>query len=250
MGDFVAVRAKGFAPRMATQFYGAADAANARKLRREIFEETTATAKEKATVDDNPHTIVFTQTLDHPRLQWAIRQLEVWKGEPRARFTMRLNRISSEAPETFYVVFPLPCESALPQTSCGGVPFVPIRDQLPGTCRDYFAIDGWIHYATPAGHWFWVSRDAPLVSFGGPPQMLPAPSDASAKGCIACWPWSSTISGSRNFVADSHGVMEFRFDLAWRKELPASVRVADVARTLASEPQVMINPGLKEDPIV
>ncbi len=52
-----------------------------------------------------------------------------------------------------------------------------------------------------------------------------------------------------NFVADSHGVMEFRFDLAWRKELPAS-GVADLARTLASEPQVMINPALKENPIV
>jgi hypothetical protein len=53
-----------------------------------------------------------------------------------------------------------------------------------------------------------------------------------------------------NFVADSHGLMEFQFELAWREKLPASVGVADFARTLASEPQVMINPGLKEDPIV
>ena len=53
-----------------------------------------------------------------------------------------------------------------------------------------------------------------------------------------------------NFVADSHGVMEFQFDLAWCKVLPVSVRAADVARTLSSEPVVLINPGLKEDPIV
>jgi hypothetical protein len=53
-----------------------------------------------------------------------------------------------------------------------------------------------------------------------------------------------------NFVGDSHGVMEFQFDLAWRKELPSSVKIEDVARALTAEPQVVINPGLKEDPIL
>jgi hypothetical protein len=249
LGDFVAVRAKAFAPRFATDFYGAADPARREKLRREVFETTNAAAKEKAAVDDNPHTLVFTQFLSHPRLKWITRQLEVWKGEPRAKLTLRLNRTSSEAPETFYVVFPFPCESAWPETSCGDVPFVPIRDQLPGTCRDYYGIDGWIHYATPAGHWIWVSRDAPLVSFGGPPQMLPAPSD-HPEGMHRVLAMIFDNFWYTNFVGDSHGVMEFRFDMAWRKELPASVRVADVARTLASEPQVMINPALKENPII
>ena len=53
-----------------------------------------------------------------------------------------------------------------------------------------------------------------------------------------------------NFVADSHGVMEFQFDLAWRKNLPATGGAAGLARTILAEPQVMINPALKEDPIV
>ena len=163
-------------------------------------------------------------------------------------FTLRLNRTSSEAPETFYVVFPFPCESALPQTSCGDVPFVPIRDQLPSTCREYFAIDGWIHYATPAGHWIWVSRDAPLVSFGEPPQMRPAPAD-HPQGMSRVLAMIFDNFWETNFVADSYGVMEFRFDLAWRKELPAS-GVADLARTLALEPQVIINPAFKENTIV
>ena len=91
-----------------------------------------------AGVEDDPHTIVYTQAIAHPRLRWATRRLEVWKGEPRARFTLRLNRISSEDPESFYLAFPLPCQSVMPETSCGGVPFVPFSDQLPGTCRDYF----------------------------------------------------------------------------------------------------------------
>ena len=100
---------------------------------------------------------------------------------------MRLNRTSSEAPETFYIVFPFPCESAMPETSCGDVPFVPIRDQMPGTCRDYYGIDGWVHYATPEGHWFWVSRDAPLVSFGDPAAECGPHRATIPRACIACW---------------------------------------------------------------
>ena len=208
-----------------------------------------ATAREQAAVDDDPHTIVYTQAIAHPRLRWATRRLEVWKGEPRARFTLRLDRISSEVPETFYIVFPLPCQSVMPQTSCGGVPFVPFRDQLPGTCRDYFAIDGWVHYATPAGHWFWASRDAPLVTFGGP--QTKARRERSAAG-------DAPRAGHdlRQFL-----VHQFRRRQSRRDGVPASTcsggrnrrrpsRGEDLARTLASEPQVMINPGLKEDPIV
>ena len=169
LGDFVAVRVKGFAPRwVAKKIFYTTDAKAREKLREESLEETTAVAKDQAAARDDPHTIVYTQAIDHPRLLWATRQLEVWKGEPRARFTLRFYRISSESPEKFYVAFPLPCEGVMPETSCGGVPFTPFRDQLPGTCRDYFAIDGWIHFATPAGHWLWVSHDAPLVTFGGP----------------------------------------------------------------------------------
>ncbi len=248
MGDFIAVRVKGFAPRWVAKDVFEADSAQREKRRREVFEESTAAAKEKCSVRDDPHTLVYTQSLDHPRLLWATRQLELWKGEPRARFTLRLNRTASEAPEVFYIGFPLPCESTMPQTSCGGISFIPFRDQLPGTCRDYFAIDGWVHYASAAGHWLWVSHDAPLVTFGCP-QVKAARKDPPAEmhrvlAMIFDNLWHA------NFVGDSHGVMEFRFDLGWRRDLPAGDFAENWARTLASEPQLIINPGLKEDPIL
>ena len=44
--------------------------------------------------------------------------------------------------------------------------------------------------------------------------------------------------------------MEFQFDLVWRKQSPDASGVVEVARTLLAEPQVLINPGMKEDPIV
>ncbi len=87
-----------------------------------------------------------------------MRKLELWKRAPRARLTLRVDRLSSLAPEILFAAFPLPCGGALPRLSCGGMPFTPYTDQLPGSCRDYFAVDGWAHYATPAGHWLAVTR--------------------------------------------------------------------------------------------
>ena len=78
------------------------------------------------------------------------------------RLTLKNYRRSSDRPESFYVAFPLPVQGTLPHLSEGGLPFTPYTDQLPGSCQDYFAIDGWADYETKDGHWFWVSRDVPI----------------------------------------------------------------------------------------
>ena len=129
---------------------------------------------------------------------------------------MRLYRISSEDPESFFLAFPLPCQSVMPETSCGGVPFVPFSDQLPGTCRDYFAIDGWVRYATPAGEWIWVSRDAPLVAFGGPQTKARRKDPPQDMHRLMAMIFDNFWY--EDFPGDRHGVMEFQFDLAWRKQ--------------------------------
>ena len=125
--------------------------------------------------------------------------------------------------------------------SSGGVPFTPFQDQIPGTCRDHFAIDGWADYATPDGHWLWVSRDAPLVSLDSPQiwtrrQTPPAhPERLLAMLFNNFW--------YTNFVADEHGVMEFQFDLVWREKLDSPAAAAELADALVAEPVVLINSG-------
>jgi hypothetical protein len=49
-----------------------------------------------------------------------------------------------------------------------------------------------------------------------------------------------------NFQADSHGIMEFQFDLVWRDRLEKPA--ADLAAALLTEPVVLINPPQSEDP--
>jgi hypothetical protein len=114
---------------------------------------------------------------------------------------------------------------------------------LKGSCRDYFGIDGWAHYRTSDGEWLWVTRDAPLVCVGGPHmlerhQVEPAaPNRIMALLLDNCW--------HTNFVADSHGGMEFRFDLMWR---PKIERPQDWAATLSTDPVAFVNPAGGEHP--
>jgi len=217
--------------------------------RKQALKETAANAAGNTTVESNPNTTLYTQAMEHPRLKWLTRTLEIYHREPRAVLTVRLYRISSELPEWFYIGCALPTGDTLPTVSCGGVPFVAFEDQLPHSCRDYLGIDGWADYGTADGHWLWVTRDAPVVSFGGPQPLKhleaapPGPNRAYALVFDNTW--------MTNFVADSHGVFEFRFDLAWRHSdaIKTAEDTADFAETLLSEPQLVIQPDLNEDPI-
>jgi hypothetical protein len=245
-GDLAAVKVEGFAPRhVLADIRGQRGEARDR-MRQERLQEVTATAEGPAVRQETPHTILWTQALRHPRLQWATRVVEIWKREPRARFTLRLNRLSSAAPEILYLDFPLPTGDTLPRLSSGGQSFTPFADQLAGTCRDYFAIDGWADYATSAGRWLWVSRDAPLITFGASPTL--ALRQAPPKDVHRLRAMLFNNFWYTNFVADEHGIMEFQFDLIWQKE--ANGPAPDLAEALAMDPAVLINPDGQEDPRV
>ena len=49
-----------------------------------------------------------------------------------------------------------------------------------------------------------------------------------------------------NFLGDEPGVMEFQFDLVWRRDSGSDAAV--LAEALTSEPVVVINPALPEQP--
>ncbi|MGD0500712.1 MAG: hypothetical protein ABSC23_20025 [Bryobacteraceae bacterium] len=211
-------------------------------IRKQSIRQTAATYGETQRFE-NPHTLTYTQEMRHARIEHGRRTLELWKEEPRARVAVKFDRLSSVDPELFYLAFALPEGSPLPGFSCGGVPFTPYRDQLPGACRDYFAVDGWAHYATPEGHWLWVTRDAPLAVVGGPHALELHQEEPPDRNRILamvfdnCW--------RTNFVADSHGPMEFQFDLVWNEKMD---KPAEMAEALMADPVVVLNPAVHQSP--
>ncbi|MBK9139699.1 MAG: hypothetical protein IPM17_13195 [Verrucomicrobia bacterium] len=248
-GDFLAVQVNAFAPRWALldiAYAGTAEERN--RLRRERIVEVRAEPEGSAHVEESPHSLRYTQWLRHPRLRYASRTLELWKAEPRARLTLKLYRVSSNDPEILFAVFPLPAEGVLPQLSSGGMPFTPYTDQLPGSCRDYYAFDGWARYETPDGHWLWTSRDAPLLALGGPhiwARRTAPPADPHRVHAMLfnnCW--------HTNFAGDEHGAMEFQFDLVWRPGFSSVAEVQATADALCADPVVLINGPGTDDPFL
>jgi hypothetical protein len=246
-GDLLSVGIDAFSGRWTySDVFGMADSQR-HDRRRDVLKEVVATAKEAAHTERNAHTTVYTQRLLHPRFKWAVRRLELWNRAPRARLTVRFHRTEFELPEILFVVCDVPSGTTLPETSNGGLSFVPYEDQLPGSCRDYYTIDDWVHYHTPQGHWLWVSRDAPLVSFGDHQVLARRSSPPERPGRILAMVFNNIWI--TNFVADSHGVLEFQFDITWQPPSHAKADPAELARTLLSEPQVVINPTLPPDPL-
>ncbi len=244
LGQFAAVKVEGFAPRWILADIRAQRGQDRDQARRDHLLEVTAEAAGAASRVETPHTIFITQRLRHPRLAWAVRTLELWKREPRARLILRLNRLPSAAPEIFYLDFPFPTGATLPVMSSGGAPFTPFTDQLGQSCKDYFALDGWADYANPDGHWIWVSRDVPLVAFGADPTLAlrqGVPPDVHRLRAMLLNNFWYT-----NFLADEPGIMEFQFDLVWTGE--AASHAANRAEALAGDPVVLINPAAPEDP--
>ncbi len=234
LADFVAFQLIAPADRRTiTSLHANPDPAARAALRAKSVRFTEA-SYEPARRTETAETVGFTQTFTHPRLRRAVREVELWRRQPRARIRVRFDRVSSLEPEVLYLAFDLPRESPLPRLACGGVAFIPYRDQLPGACRDYFAIDGWALYSHTEGDRLWVTRDAPLVAVGGPHALERHQDEpAEPRRIVAmvfdnCW--------HTNFVADSHGTMEFTFDLAWRPKIEAP---AELAEALAADPVVL-----------
>jgi hypothetical protein len=243
LADFIAVGVIPPANRSTiARMHATADPAKREEMRRKAFVTTPASYR-TAAVEETGHSLVYSQAIEHPRLRNAVRRVELWCGQPRAQLTVRFDRVSSVEPEVFYLAFAFPVEGVMPVFSGGDVPFVPYTDQLEGSCRDYYAIDGWAKYATSAGDWLWVTRDAALVSVGGPhtvEKRTTPPSDTHRLLAMVFDNFWHT-----NFVANSNGTFEFQFELAWRPKIEDPRRLAEA---LASDPVVSINRATRESP--
>ena len=209
--------------------------------------ESAIPADGKTVVEKMPYTTCYTQSMSHSRAKWMTRTLEIWESEPRARLTVRFYRISSELPEMLFIGASVHGDgNTLPLASCGGEMFTPFTDQIPGTCRDYFAVDGWLRYSSEAENVerFLVSRDAPLITFGKTPEPL-RKFTAPPEGVNSVYAMIYDNTWLTNFLCDQAGIMEFQFELAMRPKTEAG-NAADFAETLVSEPVFVIQPEGEE----
>lgn len=215
---------------------------------KENTKELWATAIEKTKVTESAYSIIYEQKVAHPRLNWAVRKLEIWKNEPRTQITFKIDRISSNNPEIFYLTFAMPKTDAFPTVSNGGVEFMPYKGQIPGSSTDQFAIDGWVNYASKAGSWVWSSRDMPNISFGSQQFAVKSATPPANMNIIAAMIYNNLWHV--NYQDNYPGEMTFQFDLFWKNKGLYKNEVSKIVQTYYLPPTIMVNPATRENPII
>ncbi len=245
MGELVSYSVNGPSPRSVMRSIDGNNSARSQELRRTRLEEHVSVSDGMAAKAETPYSVVYIQKMKHPGIEWGIRKLELYKGEPRARLSLKIHRLSmGEMPGIIYAGFGLPIKGILPELSNGGIPFTPFIDQIPGTCNEYFAIDNYAKYSNGKDAWLINSRDAALSTIGTPrirerKQEVPVdPERYMVMLFNNMW--------YTNFVGDQSGIMEFQIDIIYRKGDFSPERVA---RSLETEPLVTVTGENGYDPI-
>lgn len=227
LGDFNALEFEGLAPRWTyKEVLGQADPAARRAARDRQSRLTRATPRGAARVTDTGPTLRFEQELEHPRLRTLGRTLELHKLERRARLRIALDRLSKPASaEIFYIQLPLSVTDGVFHLQSAGVPFIPEQDQIPRSCRDYFAHDGRVVWRGTGGTETVIEcLDTALVALGGifdglGLDRLPLdPPTVYALLYNNIW--------YTNFAGDEAGRMDFDFDLYQAPQPGAAVAPA------------------------
>jgi alpha-mannosidase len=69
-------------------------------------------------------------------------------------------------PEATYLLFPFNIPNAQARFDVGGVPVRPHLDQIPGSCRDYFTVQGWVDFNNGVRGVTIATPENPMVQLG------------------------------------------------------------------------------------
>ena len=236
-GEFLAVRADGFSPRWTLRDIFENESEEERKaLRREHLREIPAQYG-PAVRRRVPGLLSFEQPFTHDSVRYGVRILNADLLNGRVTLEVRIDRRSDFSPEVLFLRFRAPGEDALPDVSNAGVPFCPETGQLPGSCMDFYAIDGWLRY--PNG-WLLSCRDNALVTFGS--TSVVARKTATEGPGTDLYVRLFDNVWDTNFNANACGMMRFRFTAA--PDIPLD-EAAEVSESMNSDPVVQVKTGYR-----
>lgn len=236
-GEFLSVVADGFSPRWTFRdIFHNPDEAERARLCEEHLQEVEAVYRNTVRTEENG-VLRFEQTVLHPALNYGKRTLTLDLQTKTAKLELRMDRRSDFAPEVLFMRFNAPGEDALPCVSNAGAVFKPEEEQLPGSCMDFYAIDGWLHY--PNG-WLLNSTDTGLVTLGETSVMRRKTSRTGPANRVYVRLFDNVWD--TNFTANACGQMVFRFEAA-ADVAPENAEAT--AACLDAEPVAVVKMGYK-----
>jgi hypothetical protein len=189
-------------------------------------------------VDEGAHCSRYKLDFELPGSSMAEVFLDFHKEEPEAEVSFRIHKDSVWDPENVYLALPFSAgENSQIWLNRAGAPVRPVKDQLPETLTDWYALQS--GYAV-CGSQFGIaitSLDAPLLQLGpldyGIRELangaLPERKPGNAMGYLMTNYWET------NFPASLAGFYEFRYRIRWSADYADPVKALAACRHMERE---------------
>ncbi|MBI3922876.1 MAG: hypothetical protein HY318_15755 [Armatimonadetes bacterium] len=147
-----------------------------------------------------------------PDARYLETEVRLWRGLRRIDVEVRVEKQSQERYESLYVAFPFALPNPSAYIHSGGAVFKAEEEQLPGSCRDFYAVEDFVAVEGADGWAILCPVDAPLVQLG---QIINTGQWLDhlvlKRGCIYSWPVNNFWY--TNFPGCQQGILKFRYSM-------------------------------------
>ena len=198
-------------------------------------------------VEETPHSIIYSQKLNNPRLNYAERVLTVYKNEERVNVRIIYDRIihTQSEKEVIYAEFPFPDIKRQVTSTNGGMEFTPYADNIPNTCKAFFVADSWVKISSQDGTRVWASKTSPVFEMGKHTYFLNGDIQEPENSHLLQSMMYNNAWGV-NFPVEYTGKTVCEYDIYWTPQNPDTNQVNAVTDTYLASPIVVVHPGMEE----
>lgn len=109
---------------------------------------------------------IVEQILDHPLIGKICQRVLLPDHSDQIEFQSEWQMGTTIHPEATYLLFPFNIPNAQARFDIGGTSVRPNLDQIPGTCRDYFTVQGWVDFNNGEHGITIATPENPMVQLG------------------------------------------------------------------------------------
>ena len=193
--------------------------------------------------DAGPLVASLRVTSDAPGCRSLVRDVRVYSGLARVEFDNMVDKEKVREKEGVHLAFPFNVPGGVLRMDTGYAVVRPETDQLPGSCKNWFAVGRFVDVSNLDYGATWTTLDAPLVEVGGITAETPwiqhlAPSTTFYSYVMNNY-WHT------NYKADQEGPTHFRYAL----DLHGPLDPAAVQRTALERSQpLLVAPATQAPP--
>lgn len=166
-----------------------------------------------------------TVRIEGPGVRSGVCTYTLWQRSRRLDVEWSFDKIAVADPESVFFAFPFNVDGATFAGDFNGLACEPDREQLPGSVKAWYPVQGWVALDTPAHSVVLIPVDAPLVHLGGVHTGGDVDTlDASDPVVMS---WCMNNHWLVNFKAQQDGLIRLRYSLT---SMPGRLDVAQATR--------------------